>query len=125
MKKLLLVTAIVALSVSSAQADPKFYGKVFLTADYINSEADRNTRLDANETTKALDGYDKNTVEVNSHSGRLGLKGSEAMTDSTDVVYQLEYGISVDGDKSAFKSRDTYLGLDNKKFGELRVGRNS
>ena len=125
MKKLFLASVMATLSVTTAQAAPDFYGKVFVTADYINSQADRNTRLGAGETTKALDGYDKDTVEINSHSGRLGLKGSESITDNTDVVYKLEYGMSVDGDSNGFKNRDTYLGLDNKKFGELRVGRNS
>lgn len=125
MKKLLLATAIAALSLSTAQAAPKFYGKIFLTADYINAQADINTRLGPNETTEALDNYDENTIELNSHGSRIGLRGSEAMTENTDVIYKLEYGTSVDGDDKTFKSRDTYLGLDNKTFGQIRVGRNS
>ncbi|WP_201594715.1 porin [Psychrobacter fulvigenes] len=125
MKKILLVTAMAAFSLPSAQAAPKFYGKVFLTADYINAKADMNTRLGVNETTKVLSAYDEDVVELTSHSSRLGVKGSEAMTDNTDVVYQLEYRISVDGDDKSFKSRDTYLGLANKHFGEFRFGRNS
>ncbi|WP_352338553.1 porin [Psychrobacter sp. 16-MNA-CIBAN-0192] len=125
MKKLLLTSAIAALTISAAHAKPEFYGKVFVTADYINSEADVNNRLAANERVEALDKYDENTVEINSHSSRLGLKGSEAMTANTDIIYKLEYGLSVDGDKSDFKSRDTYLGIANKKLGEFRVGRNS
>ena len=125
MKKLLLTSAIAALTLSTAHAKPEFYGKVFVTADYINSEADVNNRLDANERVEALNNYDENTVEINSHSSRLGLKGSEAMTANTDVIYKLEYGISADGDDKAFKNRDTYLGLANKKVGEFRVGRNS
>ena len=125
MKKLLLTSAIAALTLSTAHAKPEFYGKVFVTADYINSEADVNNRLDANERVEALNNYDENTVEINSHSSRLGLKGSEAMTANTDVIYKLEYGISADGDDKTFKNRDTYLGLANKKVGEFRVGRNS
>lgn len=125
MQKLLLTSAIAALTVSTAQAAPQFYGKIFATADYINSEADVNNRLAADERVEALNNYDKNTVEINSHSSRLGIKGSEAMTANTDIIYKLEYGFSVDGDKSDFKSRDTYLGVANKKLGEFRVGRNS
>ncbi len=125
MKNLLLVILMVSFWVPTVDAAPKFYGKAFITTDYINSKADRSTRLRTGEATKALNEYDENTVEINSHSGRLGLRGSEDMTDNTDLVYKLEYGISVDGDKSAFKNRDTYLGLKNKQYGELRVGRNS
>ncbi|MGP5296588.1 porin [Psychrobacter faecalis] len=113
MKKLLLATAIAALSVSAANAAPTLYGKAFLAADYVNAE---------------LDGpgynYDEDTVEINSHASRIGIKGSEAMTANTDVIYQLEYGTSVDGDIDGFTNRDTYLGVINKQFGEFRVGKN-
>ena len=115
MKKLLLATAIAALSVSAANAAPTVYGKAFLAADYVNAEFDG----------PSVCMYDQDTVEINSHASRLGFKGSEAMTANTDVIYQLEYGIDIDGggDKT-FKNRDTYLGLDNKDFGQFRFGRN-
>ena len=125
MNKLLLTSLIAALAVSSAQAKPQIYGKVFLTGDYINSQADVNTFLRSDERVEALNNYDENTVEINSHSSRLGIKGSEAITANTDVVYHLEYGFNIDGDKDGFKNRDTYLGVVNKRFGEFRLGRNS
>ena len=125
MNKLLLTSLIAALAASSAQAKPQIYGKVFLTGDYINSQADVNTFLRSDERVEALNNYDENTVEINSHSSRLGIKGSEAITANTDVVYHLEYGFNIDGDKDGFKNRDTYLGVVNKRFGEFRLGRNS
>ena len=113
MKKLLLATAIAALSVSAANAAPTLYGKAFLAVDYVNAE---------------LDGpgynYDEDEVQINSHASRIGIKGSEAMTANTDVIYQLEYGTSIDGDIDGFTNRDTYLGVINKQFGEFRVGKN-
>lgn len=114
MKKLLLATAIAALSVSAAQAAPTIYGKAFLAADYVNAEFDG----------PAGNMYDEDTIEINSHSSRIGFKGSEAMTANTDVIYQLEYGTSIDGDSNGFKNRDTFLGVNNKQFGEFRVGKN-
>ena len=125
MKKILLASALSAVAFSTAHAAPKVYGKVFVTTDYINFESDVMTRLGPNETTDAPTDYDKNALEINSHSSRLGIKGSESISDETEVVYQLEYGFSIDGDKDGFKNRDTYLGLANKRFGELRLGRNS
>ncbi|WP_218688855.1 porin [Psychrobacter sp. BF1] len=114
MKKLLLATAIAALSVSAANAAPTIYGKAFLAADYVNAEFDGpNGSM-----------YDEDTIEINSHASRIGLKGSEAMTANTDVIYQLEYGTSIDGDSNGFKNRDTFLGVKNKQFGEFRVGKN-
>ncbi|MBA2057100.1 porin [Psychrobacter cryohalolentis] len=115
MKKLLLATAIAALSVSAANAAPTVYGKAFVAMDYINAEFD--APLSVNDR-------DEDTVEINSHSSRLGFKGSEAMTANTDVIYQLEYGTSIDGDGATFSNRDTFLGLKNKQFGEIRAGKN-
>ena len=114
MKKLLLATAIAALSVSAANAAPTVYGKAFLAADYVNAEFDG----------PAGNMYDEDEVQINSHSSRIGFKGSEAMTANTDVIYQLEYGTSIDGDSNGFKNRDTFLGVNNKQFGEFRVGKN-
>jgi len=115
MKKLLLATAIAALSVSAANAAPTVYGKAFVTADYVNAEFD---------AAGSANDRDEDTVEINSNSSRIGFKGSEAMTANTDVIYQLEYGTRVDGDSNGFTNRDTYLGVVNKQFGEIRAGKN-
>ena len=114
MKKLLLATAIAALSVSAAQAAPTIYGKAFVTMDYVNTD-------NGNE--------DSDSVQINSNSSRLGFKGSEAITANTDVIYQYEVGINIDGNEGddnniAFRSRDTFLGLKNDSYGEFRFGRN-
>lgn len=105
MKKLLLATAIAALSVS-AQAAPQVYGKAFLTLDYT----------DANGASSK--------TALNSNSSRIGVKGAERLTTNTDLVYQLEYRVDVDSDKQRnFESRDTYLGLSNKQYGTVLAGR--
>ncbi len=115
MKKLLLATAVAALSVSAANAAPTVYGKAFLHADYVNGEIDApGSAFDA----------DEDTVQINSTGSKIGLKGSEAMTANTDVIYQLEYSIDVDGDRGTLNARDTYLGLANKDYGQFRFGRN-
>lgn len=125
MKKRLLSALIAMLSLSSAQAAPEIYGKVFVSTDYVRAASDVTTTLAPNEQARVLDGYDETGLEISSHSSRIGFKGTEAITAGTDLVYKFEYGMSVDGDSSGFKSRDTYLGLDNTAFGEIRVGRNS
>lgn len=104
MKKLLLATAVAALSVS-AQAAPQVYGKAFLTLDY-----EKNT--------------DTEGTKLNSNASRIGLKGAEALTTNTDVVYQLEYRVDLDSNAQRnFESRDTYLGLSNEQYGTLLAGR--
>ena len=124
MKKLLLATAVAALSVSAANAAPTVYGKAFVTADYVDAEVDLSV-VETGSPDIRLNGSE-DTVQVNSTFSRIGVKGSEAMTANTDVIYQLEYGIDVDAsDDNTFKSRDTFLGLANKNFGQVRVGRNT
>lgn len=135
MKKLLLATAVAALSVSAANAAPTVYGKAFLTLDYV-SDGDSDSTV---TTTKYLNGQvvgtptkasgsadGESNTSLNSNSSRIGIKGGEALTTNTDLVYQLEYGIDVDADdngKKQFYSRDTYLGLANKQYGTLVAGR--
>ena len=104
MKKLLLATAVAALSVSAAHAAPTVYGKAFLTADYYDFD-------------------DESTTQLNSTGSRIGFKGAEALTANTDLVYQLEYRIDVDEDSDQFTSRDTYIGLSNKQYGTFVAGR--
>ena len=121
MKKLLLATAIAALSVSAANAAPTVYGKAFVTTDYVSTDLD----IQALDAPFERFENDNDSLQVNSNLSRLGFRGSEAVTANTDVVYQLEYNIDIDGDRGeSFVSRDTYLGLDNEQYGQFRFGRN-
>lgn len=125
MKKLLLATAVAALSVSAAHAAPTVYGKAFLTADYKDVDGDISAiendigaRLDNRVYTPEYNG-----TSLNSIGSRIGIKGGEPLTANTDLVYQLEYGVKVDDNADQFRSRDTYLGLSNKQYGTLLAGR--
>lgn len=120
MKKLLLASAVAALSVTAAQAAPQVYGKAFLSVDHM----------------------EKGRTQLNSNASRIGFKGSEPLTANTNVVYQLEYGIDIDRGEvfvdssnnngvpvtqkqkaAQFYGRDTYLGLSNKELGTVVAGR--
>lgn len=96
MKKLLLASAVAALSVSVAHAAPTVYGKAFLTVDASNTKATYKSGII--QTPE-----DINTSGLNSNSSRIGLKGSEALTADIDVVYQLEYGINIDNGDDTVK----------------------
>lgn len=126
MKKLLLASAIAALSVS-AQAAPTVYGKIFLTGDYKNMSGDLVTysRTDATKNytvSKAKSEYSK--TELKSNGSRVGLKGSEPLMAGTNLKYKLEYGVKVDEDKTGqFTARDSYIALANDAMGTLQFGR--
>ena len=120
MKKLLLATAVAALSVSAAQAAPTVYGEAFLTLDLVEADVDET----AGGTTTT--GNADERTSLNSNDSRIGLKGSEALTANTDLLYQLEYGIDVDDQdngRGQFYSRDTYVGLQNAQYGKVIAGR--
>ena len=128
MKKLLLATAIAALSVSAANAAPTVYGKGFLTLDLMTGDTDVTTTNTVSGVSTTASSDEDGRTQLNSNASRIGLKGSEALTANTDLLYQLEYGIDVDSsdngrDQNQFYSRDTYLGLQNAQYGKVIAGR--
>lgn len=120
MKKIALVSAIALASITAAHAAPTVYGKVFLTADYTDTNYDDNYRASATATSAP---NDESTVKLNSNASRIGFKGSEELTDTVNLVYQLEYGVSPDDDRTQFTSRNTYIGLAHNTLGTLIAGR--
>ena len=112
MKKIALVSAIAIASISSAQAAPKVYGKIFLSTDYVSTDYDDK------------DEKDEDVFQLNSNSSRIGFRGEDTLNDDIDLVYQLEYEINPDDEKGKqFTSRNTYLGLSNRQYGTLLAGR--
>ncbi|ECE0941677.1 porin, partial [Salmonella enterica subsp. enterica] len=93
------------------------YGKVLLTGEYT----------DVDDKTAA--NKDTSTTKLVSNFSRIGFKGEDDLTDTTKLVYQLEYGIDVDADSNArktnqqFYSRNTFIGLAHNTMGTLLAGR--
>ena len=120
MKKIALASAIALASITAAHAAPTVYGKVLLTGEYTDVD-DKTAKNDDTSSTKLVSNY-----------SRIGFKGEDDLTDTTKLVYQLEYGIDVDAasnqdskgkDKNQFYSRNTYIGLAHNTMGTLLAGR--
>ena len=120
MKKIALASAIALASITTAHAAPTVYGKVLLTGEYTDVDY------------KTAANKDTSTTQLVSNSSRIGFKGEDDLTDTTKLVYQLEYGIDVDAasnqdskgkDKNQFYSRNTYIGLAHNTMGTLLAGR--
>ena len=114
MKKIAIASAIALASITAAHAAPTVYGKVLLTGEYT----------DVDDKTAA--NKDTSTTKLVSNYSRIGFKGEDDLTDTTKLVYQLEYGIDVDADtngKGQFYSRNTYLGLAHNTLGTVLAGR--
>lgn len=114
MKKIAIASAIALASITAAHAAPTVYGKVLLTGEYTDVD-DKTSKNDDTSSTKLV-----------SNSSRIGFKGEDDLTDTTKLVYQLEYGIDVDADtngKNQFYSRNTFIGLAHNTMGTLLAGR--
>ena len=114
MKKIAIASAIALASITAAHAAPTVYGKVLLTGEYT----------DVDDKTAA--NKDTSTTKLVSNYSRIGFKGEDDLTDTTKLVYQLEYGIDLDADnngKGQFYSRNTYLGLAHNTLGTVLAGR--
>ena len=111
MKKIAIASAIALASITAAHAAPTVYGKAFLTLDYVSTDYDA-----ANKT-------DEDTFKLTSNSSRIGFKGDDDLTDTTKLIYQLEYQINPDDDSQQFRSRDTYVGLAHNTLGTVLAGR--
>ena len=72
MKKLLLATAIAALSVSAANAAPTVYGKGFLTLDLNTGDTDVTVTdtVTGKSTTTSFD--EDGRSQLNSNASRIG-----------------------------------------------------
>ena len=117
MKKIAIASAIALASITAAHAAPTVYGKVLLTGEYTDVD-DKTSKNDDTSSTKLV-----------SNSSRIGFRGEDDLTDTTKLVYQLEYGIDVDADSNArktnqqFYSRNTFIGLAHNTMGTLLAGR--
>ncbi len=101
MKKLLLVSAVAALSVTTAQAATDVYGRVVADLRYA----------------------DDGDVTLDNGSTRLGVKGSTPITANTDAIYQLEMKATIDAGSTDVEYRDSYIGLQNATAGTVMAGR--
>jgi predicted porin len=107
MKKLLLASAVAALSLNTVQAAPTLYGKLNISLDQVSN----------------ADFTEDKVTELNSNASRLGVKGEEKITDSLSAVYLAEWEVTGDGDDDTFKARNRFAGLKFANVGTLKAGR--
>lgn len=63
-------------------------------------------------------------VELRNNSSRVGVKGEKALSAGLKAIYQLEFGVNIDGDSGddVFTHRNQFVGLEGA-FGTIKVGR--
>lgn len=63
---------------------------------------------------QSADESGESEVQLVSNASHIGLKGSESVADGVELIYQLEYEVSIDDgekDGQTFTQRNSYLGL--------------
>jgi predicted porin len=113
MKKTLSALAIgatILTPIMASAADVKIYGRAHVSLDYLDN------------------GQDYNEVNLSSNASRLGFKVNQDINDDLNVFAQIEQEInfssgSNDNKGVDFATRDTFVGLKSKQYGQVRVGR--
>lgn len=112
MKRHLLTLAIAAsLLPLAAQAAPRVYGQLNLSVDYMDADVMAPT---------------SDVWALNSNSSRIGVKGSEKLTEEYTAVYKMEWEVTGDMEGTAaspdLKARERYIGIKHYQWGTVRLG---
>ena len=90
------------------------YGRIDLSYDLIRNG------------TSAAGVAGANKSNVSSNVSRIGFKGSEGLSDSLSVIWQIEQQINIDNSTTVtntFASRNSFLGLKSDSAGTVLLGR--
>lgn len=115
----LAISAAIAMPGVALAEGPTVYGKLNVSYEMVDVDYAYDVDLDGDPLG------DRNTSadrwELISNSSRLGVKGDAAVNDSLKAIYQIEFGLSADGDGSTWSNRDRFVGLAGN-FGTFQVG---
>lgn len=110
MKKNLIALAVSAaiLAPTVSFAEMEWYGRLDVSLDMKEKEVGGTSTID--------------NWQLNSHSSRLGIKGSQELENGMHVIGQAEYEIAIDDGDEVFKQRPIFLGLKGH-WGKLTAGK--
>ena len=127
MKKHIIAVAVAAAFAAPAvMADTTLYGLANMSLDYIDVGDGMGMKRNpgASNTfvnTGTVQG--SSNVNVQSGSSRLGVKGSEKISNDLSAVYQAEFGVQMSDSTTSLTNRNQYVGLSSKSFGTFIAGR--
>lgn len=116
----LAVSAAIAMPGVALAEGPTVYGKLNVSYEMVDVDYGYDVDLDGDPLPAALS-TSADRWELISNSSRLGVKGDAAVNDSLKAIYQIEFGLSADGDGSTWSNRDRFVGLAGN-FGTFQVG---
>ena len=101
--RLTLLATLTGLAPAVAMADISLYGKANVSLEWVEEGDTSHSALESN-------------------ASRIGIKGSERLSDSVEAIYLFEYEANVDdNDDDALKQRNIYVGVKGN-FGQVIAG---
>lgn len=123
----LAIAAVLVAPAAMAQSNVSVYGKLY--PHLVNEEGTGATAIGTPRSTltSALQGTNgvlKNNGMVSGNS-RWGIRGSEDLGGGLQAIFQLESSVAIENGGTSlpqFWDRDTFVGLDSKQFGTVKLG---
>lgn len=119
----------VTLAQKSEKAEPDsvvvLYGKAYPELVFPSSSGA--TAAGVTTCTICLPAEGSNSVikrtEMESSNSRFGVRGHEKLGPNLKAIFQLETQFLLDSNGTAFGARDSFVGLNHKAFGTVKLGR--
>lgn len=116
MKRNLIALAVAAALVApmAANAAPKVYGKLNLSAESYKKHVDN---------AVAASVVDEEYTRLQSNASRFGAKGEDELTADLSAIYLIEWEVSGEGDAADLGQRNRYVGIKSQQFGTVKLGK--
>lgn len=114
MQKKLIALAVAGLASAPAfaQSNVTIYGVADVTLENVRASGC------ADPGCVNIDGRQR----VSSNSSLIGFRGSEALGNGLNAIFQFEQGVNVDQTGGTFATRDSFVGLQGSSWGTLSLG---
>jgi len=109
MKRNLIALAVAAAFIAPvANAAPKVYGKINISAESMKAETG---------------GVSTEKTQMTSNASRFGVKGEDELTANLSAIYGIEWEVTAEGDGTDLGQRNRFLGLKHQSLGTVKMGR--
>lgn len=112
MKRNLIALAVAAALVApiAANAAPKVYGQINLSAESYKKDLDGSAK-------------DEEYTRMQSNASRFGLKGEDELTATLSAIYAIEWQVNSDGEGTDLAQRNRFVGIKHQEFGTVKMGK--
>ncbi|HEX6632920.1 MAG TPA: porin, partial [Usitatibacter sp.] len=131
-KKILLAAVAAAFVVPTASAKGwsdknvvELYGKAYPEIIVPHGSGATDPGTDVATFAGTPTGEDKiiRRTEMSSSNSRLGVRGQEMLNHDLKAIFQLETQFHVDSNDSDYATRNSFVGLAGRHWGDIKLGR--